>query len=996
MLWFRPGQEVVRAAPEATRWSPGLGKAWPTESYASVFPPLPETVPLNTIHAMKRFLMFATVIAAFAGSLRAAVPERWTAVLSPAGSLRLERDGKELGTMSPGLFEVPWRGASLNAGKAGATATNGVHRGEIHAPGGATVDTEMRATAQAGGTRLAYRLTPQREVKLNSLNVTLTVPSPVWAGGKFSVDGKEFTLPALLKEAQLWSAPTKSLRIATPGGAALQFDFAEPAHVLVQDDRQWVEAFSVRIESVKAPETWPAGRTMELNFALSTPEGLKLEEDGPVTIRAGAEWLPLDASLDIEAGSALDFSSLVPRHTSAGEFGRVIITPQGKFAFERRAQTPARFYGVNLCFTAQYLPHEEADMLAERLARLGYNAVRIHHYESTLVERGPGASTRLRPDKLEQLDYLFAALKRHGIYVTTDLFVSRSVAMSDIYDGETGNIGMDEFKMAVHVNDRAFENYKTFARALLGHVNPYTKLRYADDPALAWLSLVNEDCPGNFIGSLKGKLRDDWQRAWNRWLAARYPSRAELSLALGNLREDQDPAKGNVPFQALNSRGPGTAAFNVFLAEIERDFYERTRKFLRDELHCPALLTDCNAWSNPVQLQAVRGAFDYVDDHFYVDHPEFIERPWSLPSRCSNTSPIARGARGGRDCAFTRVFGKPFTITEFNYAGPGRFRGVGGILTGALGAVQDWDGLWRFAYSHSRDNLVRPGAMNYFDMASDPLNMAAERASLCLFLRGDIRPAPHAVALTAEPAELLGAAKTSSDKTPSWQALAWLTRVGWFIGNSPKPAQNDFTLPFADGAPMKGGTEKTIFDQLEQRHWLPENTRANFATNRFQSENGEVTIDAPANILTLDTPMTAGGFAPAGRKIETRAASIEVLDTDATVWVSSLDGKPITASQRLLVTHLTDLQNSDMRYGDRTRQVLLAWGHLPHLVRTGRATVALHLANPSKAKVYSLAVTGQRLGEVPATAGADGTLSIPLSISADGKARMLYEVEVRH
>jgi hypothetical protein len=57
--------------------------------------------------------------------------------------------------------------------------------------------------------------------------------------------------------------------------------------------------------------------------------------------------------------------------------------------------------------------------------------------------------------------------------------------------------------------------------------------------------------------------------------------------------------------------------------------------------------------------------------------------------------------------------------------------------------------------------------------------------------------------------------------------------------------------------------------------------------------------------------------------------------------------------------------------------------------------VTLRLANPAGATVYSLAVTGQRLGELAASTGGGGTLTIPLSISADGKARMLYEVEIR-
>lgn len=927
---------------------------------------------------MRHFLL-AGVLVALAVAADAETP-RWAIVVSPSGAARVDRDGKEFGLLTPALFEIPWQLATMSGGKGGEPPKDGVHHGQIRAASGGVVDAELRKTAEAAGVRLEYRLTPRSEMKLNSLNVTLTLPTSFCAGGKFVADGREDALPMMFKSAQLHAKPTKSLKIAPPGGGALRLDFAEPAQVLVQDDRQWGETFSVRIESANAPEKWQAGRTMTLAFTLGAECGLKVEEDKPVIITAGSEWLPLDVDLDIEAGSALDFSRVMPRHAPAGRFGRVIATRQGKFAFEERA-TPAKFYGVNLCFSAQYLPHELADRLAERLARLGYNAVRIHHYESELVERGPGGP-RLKADKLDQFDYLFAALKQRGLYVTTDLFVSRPVALADIYEGEPGNIGMDEFKMAVHVNDRAFENYKAFARALLGHENPYTKLRYADDPALAWLSLVNEDCPGNFISNLKGKLRDDWQCAWNRWLAARHPGHELLR-------------GGNAPFQNIYAHSPATTLFNAFLAEVERDFFERTRRFLRDELHCNALLTDCNAWSNPVQLQAVRADFDYVDDHFYVDHPEFIERPWQLPSRCANTSPIGGGATGGRACAFTRVFGKPFTITEFNYSGPGRFRGVGGILTGALGAVQDWDGLWRFAYSHVRENLARPGAMNYFDLAGDPLNLAAERASLCLFLRGDLQPAKHAVALASEPKQLLAQTHTSRDNTPSWHGMAWLTRVGWRLGADMKPAKNELALPFTGSETnlFASGMATTILDTFRERRWLPASNRTDFKKNTFQSENGEVTIDAAENILKLDTARTAGGFAPAGKRIETRAATIEIVETDATVWVSSLDGKPIAASQRLLITHLTDLQNSNTRYGDRNRQILQSWGQLPHLVRAGRATVTLRLKNADRANVHALAVNGKRIGEVAANAK-EGALSIPLSVATDGKARMLYEVEV--
>jgi hypothetical protein len=761
-----------------------------------------------------------------------------------------------------------------------------------------------------------------------------------------------------------------------------------------------------------------AACALSANLILGAEAAKKLPKGPPVTITAGPNWLPLDVSLDVEPGSALDFSTLVPRHAPAGKFGRVVVSPEGKFAFEKRA-VPARFYGVDLCCTAQYLPHALADRLADRLVRLGYNAVRIHHHERWLWEPDPGV--RWQSDRLDELDYLFAALKRRGIYVTTDLYVSRLVALAEVYpetaEGKRGgtapaagaakqwtfenyyntgpgNFDVQQYKMAVYVNPRAYEDYKKFSRALLEHKNPYTGLRYADDPALAWISLMNEDCPGNFIAGLNGPLRDDWQRAWNRWLTARHPDRDSLIGAVGVLPDDQDHVRGTVPLATISSTTPLGVAFSMFVADVQRDFVQRTRKFLRDELGCRALLSDCNGWTNPVQLQGVRSDFDYVDDHFYVDHPTYLAPTRVPPSRSANVSPIAGGAPGGRRCAFTRVYGKPLTITEFNYCGPGRYRGTSGLLTGAMGALQDWDGLWRHVYSYSRENIERPAAMYYFDVAADPLTQAAERAGLCLFLRGDLEPAKHAVAIDCMPGDLLASAKTARDRTPPWDGLAWLTRVGWRIGDSSKLTGTDLSLAFGtEGKVFAPGTEKAILETFRLRGWLPAGNRTDFAKNRFQSENGSVTVDSPENMFTLDTARTAGGFAPAGKRIQTRAASIDILDAEATVWVTSLDGRPIADSRRLLITHLTDLQNTGTRFADRSQQALLAWGKLPHLVRAGRANLALRIQDAGRAKVFSLAVSGRRTGEVQAEVG-NGTLSIPLSVDAGGKARMLYEVEV--
>lgn len=937
----------------------------------------------------KLAMLWILTLATLAGA--ADVDPRWRALVSPAGRISLYYKERAVGSLECGLYEAVWRSAAMSPGRVGSSRpTDGVLRSQIRAPGGAVVETQLRLTRQAEGLLLHYQLTPREDVKLNSLHVSIAVPVNLLTGGAYVANEQRSQFPTEFRDVSLRAGSLRSLALVLSDGAELRFGFPEETPVLVQDDRQWSPNFSVRIgPQMGGASVWPAGKSLDLAFTLSAPGGIALEYDEPITIQAGRDWLPLDLELDVEAGSALDFTHIVPWHAPAGKLGRVVATAAGQFAFTEQPDQPVRFYGPNLCFSAQYLTHEQSDRLAERMRRLGYNAVRLHHYESLLVDRSQGTSTRLNPERLDQLDYLVHACKQRGIYTTTDLFVSRQVFAAELWPGESGDVGMDEFKMAVPVNERAFANYREFAKALLDHVNPYTRLRWAEEPAVAWLSLINEPNPGNFLGRLTPRLQRDYERAWKDWLA------------------QQHPEAGDVPLPT--SEGGNREHWlwvNVFLADNQRAFYVRAERLLREELGCQALLTNLNAWTNPVQMHSVRQIMDYVDDHFYVDHPEFLERPWRLPSRCPNTSPIAAGAPGGRNCAFLRVLDKPFTCSEFNYSGPGRFRGVGGILTGALGALQDWSVIWRFAYSHSRDNLFVPGAAGYFDMASDPLSQAADRASVCLFRRGDLRPAPHSVAIALTTQEAIGKPRSVRGVVPPWSSLAWITRVGSVITDQPASVAADLILPLgwetkaaAYGAnaanvdPFAGDAGDRMLELLRQKGWLAADNVTELKTARLQSETGELTIDAPADVFTVDTPHTAGGYAPAGKTVTTRALTVEILDTPATVWVSSLTDRPIAESRRLLVTHLTDLQNTDARYADRERTVLLSWGSLPHLVRAGTAVVRLRLANSQAARVWSLASSGRRTGTVSCEVN-NGELVIRLSIDGDGRARMLYEIEL--
>lgn len=732
------------------------------------------------------------------------------------------------------------------------------------------------------------------------------------------------------------------------------------------------------------------------------------DSSSPVVLQAGAEWIPLRVELDVEPGSALDFSSMGLTDAPAGKHGRIIARPDGQFAFADSPNVPRRFYGVNLCFGAQYVERAEADRLAERFVRLGYNALRIHHYERDLTD-GQSPTTRLNPEKLDQFDYLMAALIKRGIYLTTDLYVSRSVPWREIGVDRDGRIPMDTFKILVPVHEGAWENWKQFTRALLRHVNPYTGRRYAEEPALAWLSMINEGNFGNFYRDLR--TIPEWTRAWNRWLNTKYGGRESLSKAWGaELKNSEDPAAGTVELpENLRGEGPRPRDCIRFLSDTERDMIERMRRFLRDELGCQALISNANSWTYFVTDQAARAEYDYVDDHFYVDHPQFLENPWRLPSKCPNTSPLAEGATGGRSKAFTRLSNKPFTITEYNYSGPGRFRGVGGILTGALGALQGWGGIWRFAYSHSRQAMFTPSQMGYFDLASDPLGQASERASLCLFLRGDMRAAPHLISIVMSQNDLAEPGPRIPNLHPQWHWAAWVTRVGTRVVSSPaEPLSDGIIFPLGWQTPASAWkaahvadinpytlADARLIDLLRSRGILTSDNPTDPARRILQSETGEICINGPENTLAIDTPRTAGGYAPAGKTVNSPTGGVRVTTkgSDATVWVSALDTAPIRNSRRLLVTHLTDLQNTGIKYLEEARRTLLAWGTLPHLVRAGQAEVAIRINDAARLKVWALSTGGKRIAQVPAQAQND-TLTFTADVAGDVQAgaRMLYEI----
>jgi hypothetical protein len=192
-----------------------------------------------------------------------------------------------------------------------------------------------------------------------------------------------------------------------------------------------------------------------------------------------------------------------------------------------------RLLGTNICTSACFPEHADAEKVAARLAKFGINCVRFHHMDAPWTSDNIFAPDKLAlaPAQLERLDYFVAQLKAHGIYTNLNLHVSR------IYPGFPTWEGMPDFCKGVDLfYPPMVQMQRDYARELLTHANPYTKTRYVDEPALALVEINNENglLSQWSWGALDGMLpvyRDELQRQWNAWLQGLYPDHQALLKA---------------------------------------------------------------------------------------------------------------------------------------------------------------------------------------------------------------------------------------------------------------------------------------------------------------------------------------------------------------------------------------------------------------------------------------------------------------------------------
>jgi hypothetical protein len=234
--------------------------------------------------------------------------------------------------------------------------------------------------------------------------------------------------------------------------------------------------------------------------------------------------------------TATDFSHLSPKPAGSNGFVKVV---------DGRLHTDAgriRFWGMNMCFGANFPTHGDAEKVAAHLAKLGVNAIRFHHLDmqdapSGIWKKGLVDGKRVfDPEMVDRFDYFLAELHKHGIYANLNLHCSRELREDEGFANHNVSWPTSFNKFVLYFEPRMKEKLKEFCREYLLHKNPYrdNKTR-VEDPAVALMELTNENAFTTRGPEVAAKLpepyRSEFVRQWNAWLKKKYADDATLLKA---------------------------------------------------------------------------------------------------------------------------------------------------------------------------------------------------------------------------------------------------------------------------------------------------------------------------------------------------------------------------------------------------------------------------------------------------------------------------------
>jgi len=678
---------------------------------------------------------------------------------------------------------------------------------------------------------------------------------------------------------------------------------------------------------------------------------------------------PWVARLSQPLQGAPDFSFLID-HKPAGAKGWVRVGADGHYDLGNRR---IRFWGVNITAGACFPEPDAAVRMATQIAQAGCNIVRFHHMDAfwaspSLIDYARGNSRQFNTQALARFDELFAQLRAGGVYANLNLLVNRRFSAADGLPPEIEQVGDVKAQHAIGCYYRPLiDLQKEYARQLLTHRNPKTGRTYAEDPAVAMVEINNENglIQGWLMGYIDGApkvFQDDLQRQWNAWLQRKYADTDAVRRAWDIILHSQRSA---TPTPLLRD-------WLQFLWDTERAYWLEMANYIKRDLGYKGIVFGTIVGCSTPHLMA---QLDTVDGHAYWMHPEFPGAAWDFNNWFVRNAPMVNSDDTTlRRLAQHRVWGKPYTVTEYDHPAPNQYAAEGLPLLAAHGALQDWDGLFAFDYGGS-DGEGRIGA--FFEQRTHPAKWALMRACAALFLRADVRPAQRLVCAPFPREAEMDALR---------QVWAWGLPDGRFAGLDGKAATMHRLATALEPAQVPRDALRPDAITIPDRRRVSDT--GELIWDRTQAGRGYFVVRAKRSKMAVG--FIGGRTLDLGDKFRLQVQDAP-LGGFGVVALTVLQEKPVW---RALMTTVSAAENTGWNLRDLGEgRITLGnqWGDAPTRVAVPTATLTLPYP-ATRVRVWALGEDGKRARALKPTHVGNDRAAIELSPQ---HRTLWYEVEAR-
>lgn len=661
------------------------------------------------------------------------------------------------------------------------------------------------------------------------------------------------------------------------------------------------------------------------------------------------DWFPLLADEDtFSKESVIDMSALI--EAPAGKHGFVkAVGDQLQFS---EGSTPVKFWGVNANQEQGKLDKEGQLRRIKYLKKFGNNVVRQHTVFDEVSTAG-----KIDSKKLDAYDWWFSELKKAGIYTDWSVFYHFPISAADGYDPalfaelpEMGKEGLRDTYGLISMSPKLWEIRTKVLVALLNHKNPYTGLKYAEDPALMAVEFQNEDCV--FFWNPLGELASanpkkvplhakEFRRQFAAWVKAKYQTDAAVKAAWGKL-EGESLASGELALMGpweLDSRGiRGRFAGQTkragdqlkFMSDLQRGFYEQCEKAVR--------ATGFKAQTITTNWLGGSGLTDQVNIHTdligsMIDRHNYAGGGAGghgiTEGQIFADSHLAKPGQYLFSIGMKQVEDRPFSMTEWTMCPPTRWKLESAPIFAFYGmGLQGWDCSYHFIQSGSR---LGDGWPNMSSYSSDTPHYMGQFPALAFALhKNHLKESPP-----------LASRRATEDALFTGKA-AW--QQDYYNGNDLVKAQNGtppevFALgKVTVGFGSKGSEIKDWSTLWDQKHKV------------LNSTTGELSWDYGRERILISSPKTQGILGKPGKdEIKLPGVSVTVKTPFVSLLFTPLDDQPLETSRQILITAIAQDKQTGATYSDDGTK-LLSTGTAPLLMEPVQAAIKLVGAKPVTVK----------------------------------------------